>query len=149
MKFVFPFFLVHMLAFGASGFFLAYGMDEPDLTFVFMHGGIAILVYLVFYLVIFGPGTVGWMFVNAGLGLLGIIAQIDFILRLFGRRVDDFSFAFHIVPFTYYVLYTFLLYQAVLWLAGVHTHPQRRRWVEAVYVVGSVVVYGALYFASP
>ena len=39
-KFIYPFFLVHMAAFGASGFFLAYGTDKTDVLFLYMHGGL-------------------------------------------------------------------------------------------------------------
>src|SRR3546814_4428460 len=46
--FIYPFFLFHMLMFGISGFVLAYGADG-DVAFLYMHGGIAIVVYLVFY----------------------------------------------------------------------------------------------------
>ncbi len=127
---------------------MAYGAEEPDVAFLYMHGGIAIVVYMVFYLVIFGPGKVGWMFANAGLGLFGIIAQIDFILALFGKRFDDFPTSVHIIPFIYYVLYTFLIYQAVLWLSGANKHPERRRWVEGSYVVISLVFYGGMFLAS-
>jgi hypothetical protein len=81
--FVYPFFLVHMLAFGVSGFVLAY--SGIPFEFVLMHGGIAIFVYLIFYLAIFGRDEVEWMFINAGLGLFGIASQIDWILSLFGK----------------------------------------------------------------
>jgi hypothetical protein len=69
-KFVYPFFLVHMLAFGLSGFFMAYSSKGPDVSFLYMHGGFAILVYTIFYLTIFGVDQVKWMFINAGLYLL-------------------------------------------------------------------------------
>jgi hypothetical protein len=44
-RFIYPFFLVHMLAFGASGFFMAYS-KAVSVGFLYMHGGIAISVYL-------------------------------------------------------------------------------------------------------
>ncbi len=50
---VYPFFMFHMLMFGGSGFLIAYGSDS-DVAFLFMHGGIAITVYLIFYFTIFG-----------------------------------------------------------------------------------------------
>jgi len=140
------FFLIHMLAFGLSGFFLAYlDAENPDLVFIYMHGGIAILVYLVFYLVIFGIDEVKWMFINAALGLFGIYAQIDLILGLFGKRASDFSAAVHLVPFLYYVLYTFLLYQALLDFSGARDNPRRKRIVESAYVLLSVGVYGFIW----
>lgn len=144
-RLVYPFFLVHMLAFGLSGFFMAYSSNAPNVSFLYMHGGFAILVYIVFYLAIFGADQVKWMFINAALGLFGIYAQIDEILTLFGKSAGDFRWYVHLVPFLYYVLYTFLLYQLVLEISGAHQSPRRKKIVEGVYVVTSVLVYGWLY----
>ena len=142
-RFVYPFFLVHMLMFGGSGFVLAYGADG-DVGFLYMHGGLAIVVYTVFYLVIFGVDAVRWMFINAALGLVGIYTQIGWILGFFfGRNVDDFPWYVHAVPMLYYVLYTFLLRQLVLDLTRSRDNPARRRWVEAAYILLSLIAYGA------
>src|SRR3546814_10016457 len=69
-----------------------------DVAFLFSHGGIAIVVYLVFYFAIFGREQVKWMFINAGLGILGIYSQIGWILGLFGRNADDYPAYVHVVP---------------------------------------------------
>ena len=142
--FVYAFFGVHMLMFGLSGFFLAYGSDTPDLMFVYMHGGIAILVYMVFYLVIFGVDEVKWMLINAALGLLGIYAQVGWILERFGRRIGDYPWQVHVVPFLYYVLYTFLLRQFLLDVTRSRNDPSRRKVVDTAYVLVSITVYGLL-----
>lgn len=145
---IYPFFLIHMLAFGLSGFVMAYSSDAPDVGFLFLHGGFACFVYTVFYLALFGFDRVRWMFINAALGLFGIYAQIDLILSLFGKDVGQFPWYVHVIPFLYYVLYTFLLYQMVLDISGARNNPSRKRIVEAFYVVGSIVVYTAVYFAD-
>jgi hypothetical protein len=145
--FVYPFFLVHMGAFGLSGFFMAYGLEDVDLAFLYIHGGIAILVYLVFYLVIFGLDEVKWMLINAGLGLLGIWVEIETILGWFDKSLDDFSRWVHVTPFLYYILYTFLLRQMVLDVTRSRENPTRRRVVEALYVIVSLAFYGALWLA--
>ncbi len=142
---IYAFFGVHMLAFGLSGFFMAYSSGGPELSFLYMHGGFACFVYLVFYLVIFGVDEVKWMFINAALGLFGIYAQIDLILASFGKRASDFPPSVHFIPFLYYVLYTFLLHQAFLDFTGARDNPRRKRIVEAVYVVGSLALYGTLW----
>ena len=142
---IYPFFLVHMLAFGLSGFFLAYASDEPDLPFLYAHGGIACVTYTVFYLALFGLDEVKWMFINSALGLLGIYAQIDLILSLFGKRASDYAVSVHIIPFLYYVLYTFLLHQMVLDLARARDDPKRKARIDTLYVVISIVVYGSIY----
>ena len=140
-RFIYPFFLVHMLMFGISGFVLAYGA-EADIVFLYMHGGIAIVVYMVFYLLIFGPDRIKWMLVNAGLGIFGIYSQIGWILGLFGRNAGDYPPHVHAIPVLYYVLYTFLLRQLVLDVARARDDPARRRLVEAGYVVLSLAFYG-------
>lgn len=145
---VYPFFMVHMLMFGGSGFLMAYASDGPPLFFMFLHGGIAILVYTVFYLTIFGVDEVKWMFINAGLGALGIYTQIDWLLSLFGKRVGDYSLVRHIVPFLYYVLYTFLLRQALLDLAGGREDEERARLVEHGYVALSLSASAACFLLS-
>ena len=137
--FVYPFFLVHMLAFGLSGFLLAYS-DAP-VEFVFMHGGIAILVYTIFYLAIFGRDEVKWMFINAGLGIFGLVSQIDWILSLFGKHVGDFRWYVHVVPFLYFVLYTFLIRHALLDLLGARDDDAKRARVEYGYIGASVAFY--------
>ncbi|HEY9541283.1 MAG TPA: hypothetical protein VIR05_06565 [Luteimonas sp.] len=139
--FIYPFFLFHMLMFGISGFVLAYGADG-DVAFLYMHGGIAIVVYLVFYFAIFGREQVKWMFINAGLGILGIYSQIGWILGLFGRNADDYPAYVHVVPVLYYVLYTFLLRQLLLDVTRSRDNPGRRRLVEAAYVAVSLGIYG-------
>jgi hypothetical protein len=142
--FVYPFFLVHMLAFGVSGFVMAYA--GVPLEIVYMHGGIAILVYIVFYLAIFGRDEVKWMFINAGLGLFGIISQIDWLLSLFGRRVADYPVYVHVIPFLYFVLYTFLIRHAVLDILGAREDEAKRSRVEYGYIGVSVGLYLLLHF---
>ena len=143
--FIYPFFLFHMAMFGLSGFFMAYGADDMDLAFLYMHGGIAITVYVVFYLAMFGRDEVKWMFINAGLGLFGIWVEIDWILSLFGKQLGDYPVGVHVTPFLYYILYTFLLRQLVLDLTGARDNPGRKRKVEFVYVALSLAVYTALW----
>ena len=140
--FIYPFFGIHMLMFGLSGFVMAYSADRPELTFLYMHGGIAIVVYTVFYLVIFGLDEVRWMLINAALGILGIYSQVGWILERFGKRIDDYRWQVHVIPFLYYVLYTFLLRQFLLDVTRSRDNPKRRAQVNNAYVVVSLLVYG-------
>ena len=139
--FIYLFFGIHMLMFGLSGFLMAYSSGGPELVFVYLHGGIAIIVYMVFYLAIFGRDEVQWMLINAGLGILGIYSQIGWILARFGKDIDGYSWKVHVVPFLYYILYTFLLRQFLLDLTRSRDNPTRKKLVDAVYVIGSLVVY--------
>ena len=141
---LYPFFLFHMAAFGTSGFVMAYAHDGAEIWFLYLHGGFACFVYLMFYLTIFGKDQVKWMLINSALGLFGIYAQIDLILSLFGKQASDYSVFVHFIPFLYYILYTFLLYQLVLDVIRARDNPGRRRLVEACYVVLSILVYGLI-----
>ena len=143
---VYPFFMFHMLMFGGSGFFLAYGSDA-DVSFLYMHGGIAILAYTIFYFAIFGFDQVKWMFTNAGLGLFGIYSEIDWILSIFNKRADEFAWYVHVIPFLYYVLYTFLLRQAVIDISGARDNANKMKVVNSIYVGLSLVIYLLLFLA--
>ena len=143
---IYPFFLVHMLMFGGSGFLMAYSDNGPPVLFLYAHGGIAIAVYTVFYLSIFGRDEVKWMFINAGLGLLGIYSQIGWLLSFFGKKAGDYPVYVHVIPFLYFVLYTFLIRHAVLDLLKVREDGIRKKTVERVYVTMSVAVYVISYF---
>lgn len=147
--FIYPFFGFHMLMFGLSGFLMAYSSNRPPLGFIYLHGGIAILVYTVFYLTIFGRDEVKWMAINAMLGLFGIYSQIGWILARFGKQIDDYPWYVHVTPFVYYVLYTFLLRQLLLDVTGSRDNPTRRAWVNNAYVVVSLLVYGWMLFRTP
>jgi hypothetical protein len=147
--FIYPFFGFHMLMFGLSGFLMAYSTSEPSLGFMYLHGGIAILVYLVFYLTIFGRDEIKWMAINATLGLFGIYSQIGWILARFGKQIDDYPWYVHVTPFVYYVLYTFLLRQWLLDVTRSRDNPSRRTWVNNAYVVVSLLVYGGMLLRTP
>jgi hypothetical protein len=143
---IYPFFLFHMLLFGGSGFAMAYAEERPPLAFLYAHGGIAILVYTVFYVSMFGRDEVKWMFINAALGVLGIYGQMGWLLSLFGKRIGDYPLAVHVIPGLYFVLYTFLLRHAVLHLAGARDDEAKKRKVEYSYVGVSVLLSVFLYY---
>jgi hypothetical protein len=145
---IYPFFLLHMLVFGGSGFAMAYFADDVPAAFLFMHGGIAILVYTVFYLVIFGWDEVRWMFINAAIGLYGIWCEVSWLLGQFGKSMGDFPWYRHVVPFLYYILYTFLLRHLVLDLFRAREDPVRRRRIETAYIVVSLLVYTLIYLSG-
>jgi hypothetical protein len=138
---IYPFFLFHMLAFGASGFLMAYVDRGPPVGFLYMHGGIAIFVYMIFYLSIFGREEVKWMLINAGLGVFGIYNEMNWLLSFSGKTLSSYPLYVHVVPFLYYVMYTFLLRQALLDLMGAREDEDKKRSVERYYVGISFLVY--------
>jgi hypothetical protein len=135
-----------MLVFGVSGFLMAYGSSRPPVFFLYLHGGFAITVYTVFYLTIFGRDEVKWMFLNAGLGLLGIYSQIGWLLSFFGKKIGDYPFYLHVIPFLYFVLYTFLLRHALLDITQSREDANRKKRVEHGYIALSVAVYLISYY---
>ena len=133
-------------------FFVAVVITYPFSSIMPLLGGLVFtnlpIIFCLFYFTIFGVDQVRWMFINAGLGLLGIYAQIDMILSLFDKRTDDFPPSVHVIPFLYYILYTFLLYQLLLRVSGAHKSAYRKRLVERLYVAGSLLVYGGLFLIN-
>ena len=137
---IYPFFLLHMLVFGTSGFIMAYSSRHPDELFLYMHGGIAILVYVIFYLLMFGADEVKWMFINAALGVAGIHSQVAWILGRFDKHIDDVPWHVHVIPFIYYTLYVFLIRHAFLDFFDARENPARRAVIEKVYVAVSIAI---------
>jgi len=143
---VYPFFLVHMLLFGFGGFLIAYADDNPSVLFLYLSGGFAIMIYIVLYLSIFGRDEVKWMFINAALGVVGIYTQIGWILSLFGKEISDYPVHIHIIPFLYFVLYTFLLRNAVLDITHSREDHKKKKRVEYCYVAVLMACYIISYF---
>lgn len=143
---IYPFFLFHMGAFGVAGFFMAYGDAAGPLLFQYAHSAFAIVSYTLFYLSTFGRDEVKWMFINAALGFFGIYSQIDWLLSFFGKKASDYPFHVHVIPFMYFVLYTFLIRQAFIDLMMARYDEVRRKKAELFYVAMSTAVYGIAYF---
>lgn len=144
---VYPFFLFHMLIFGGSGFAMAYFTDV-SVGFLYMHGGLAILVYIAFYLTIFGRDEVKWMLINAALGIFGLYGEIGILLSFAGKSTSDFPWYVHVIPFMYYVLYTFLLRQAFIEITGSREDQRKANRVSYGYVLISLLIYGLFYLVG-
>lgn len=115
--------------------------DRPDLGFNLLFSGFAIFVYIVFYLIFFGLDEILWLFLNSVLGILGIMAALDWILFLFGSSTDRYPIEAHIIPAIYYVLYTFLLRRAILHVFHAEAGTSKKRIIEGIYVAGSLLIY--------
>jgi hypothetical protein len=145
---IYPFFLFHMLMFGGSGFFMAYASSRTPVLFLYLHGGFAIFAYTVFYLTIFGRDEVKWMFINAALGLFGIYSQIGWLLSYFGKSISDYPLYVHVIPFLYFVLYTFLIRQMVLDVTRSRESDKKKTRVEYGYIAVSVAAYMFFYYQN-
>lgn len=146
---IYLFFLFHMLFFGVSGFALAYAVERCPVLFLYLHGGSALFGYTIFYLYIFGADEIKWMFINAGLGVLGIYTQVGWLLSFYGKKIGDYPLSVHVIPFLYYVFYTFLLRQALLDITGARDNAARRELVHRVYVGVSLTVSLVSFWLAP
>ena len=144
--FVYIIFLIHMLGFGLLGFYLAYGKPYTNIIELYLIGGFAIYIYIWFYIGLFGLDTVKWIFINSLLGLFGIYAQRDWALSLFGKSASDYSIFVHVIPFTFYILYTFLIRRALLDLTNCIGDCKKKKVVEMLYIAISIAVYSVLSF---
>ena len=138
---IYPFFLFHMLVFGGACFYMAYSRKSADLGAAYALGCFSILIYLVFYVVIFGVDEIKWMLINAGLGVLGTCSDLNWLLSFFGKRMEDYPLKAHVIPFLYFVMYTFLIRHAVLDLTQSRDDPLKKKRTERWYVAISLVIY--------
>jgi len=143
---IYPFFLVHMLGFGSAGFYMAYGDSDVNVVELYIFNGFAIYVYIKFYTLIFGRDAVKWIIINSLLGLYGIYTEIDWILSFFGKYAYEYPVYVHLIPFTYYVLYTFMLRKAVLDLTNARVNEKKKKFIEQCYIAVSILVYTVFYF---
>lgn len=142
-------YLVHLSFFAFGGFIFAYLEGPPNMYVLYGGLGIVIAVYIYwFYRDIFGREEVHWMFINAALGLFGIYAQIDWILSWFDKSASDYPLQVHVIPFMFYVLYTFLLYHFVTSFGGPGEKQGNSRAGQVKYVVWSIVIYTAIYLLT-
>jgi hypothetical protein len=140
-RFAYEGLMLHMFFFGVAVIFLAYLDPSPSTFFLYMWGAFGATLYIGIYSAMFGADEVKWLFINSGLGILGIATQMDWLLSLIGLGLADFPVYIHVVPFIYYVLYTFLLRQALLDLFRAYERPALQRTVNGGYVVFSIAVY--------
>ena len=142
---VYPVLLLELLIFGGSVFWMAYGKDShgnsAPIFFLYLWGGLAAFIFAVLYGQMFGRDEIKWMFINAALGVFGIYSQMGWILSLIGKRMSDYPFYVHAVPFFHFVLGAFLLRHAVLDLTASRLDPVRRKRAETAYVVISAAIY--------
>jgi len=110
-------FLFQLGGFGISGFWLAYKYTHIHFSLAIMHGFIAIFVYIILYINIFGIGVdaAKWIMINTIFG----IAQTYKIINFIGDfLIDDFVFENylfyrHIIPGIYVILCMFLIRQII------------------------------------
>lgn len=53
-----------------------------------------------------------------------------------------------VIPFLYYVLYTFLLRQVVLDIFNARGDEAKANRVNILYVIGSLIIYGLIFFVN-
>lgn len=138
-------FFFGILGFCAWGSFnLAYGSpDTPWQVHIIsnIHGLAFSSGILAFYYVMFGLDEIKWMFINAGIGIFGIYSELTIILKKLDKNIADYSLFAHAMPFTYYVMITFLIYRTVISFSGAEDNPARKKIVEIAYIGISLAIY--------
>jgi hypothetical protein len=138
---IYPVFLFHMGAFGTFAFIAAYSLNfsAPAL---FFFGGITILIYMIFYISIFGLDEIKWMLLNAAIGITAFSWLLDRLLMLFGKRYNDYPLSVHIIPMTYIVIYTFLIRQAILDITDSrHDINKKQRTEDACATIFTMIIF--------
>jgi hypothetical protein len=141
---IYPFFLIHIAIFGFPVFAGAYLPNSIVIeTLIFYHilGSFAALVYVVFYEAMFGRDAVKWMFIDGALSSFGIYSVVGAWLEMIGRDINNYPLYLHILPFLFYILYTFMIRQAFLDLTKSRDDKARRRMAEGIYVGISLAIY--------
>ena len=72
--------------------------------------------------------------------------QIGWLLSFFGKKIGDYPFYVHVTPFLYFVLYTFLLRQAIMDITQSRDDPAKKKRIENWYIAISVAVYLVSYY---
>lgn len=135
------FFLVHMAIFGIGCLYLSYSDGGKNSINALLFSILPIYVYVKFYIALFDLDDIRWLFINSALGFFGIFAQLDFILSLFDATVDDYRGYVHIAPFTYFILYTFLIRHALLDFIASRFDKNKQRLIENAYIAISIIFY--------
>ena len=69
-------------------------------------------------------------------------------LSLFGKHIGDYPLRYQVIPFLYFIFYTFLIRHAILDLFNAHSNESKRKKVEFGYVAMSLAVSAGSYLLS-
>jgi len=136
--YMFPTFLA-----GFFAFLLAYSERPGHVAVV---PGLFILFFIPSYLRYYGIDEVRWMLINGALSVFAMYSDVGWFLSyfFFGTSVSDYHWYVHIVPFTYIVIFTFLLRQWLIDLFDAREDEKRKELVGRYYAWGSFVLHSAL-----
>lgn len=130
---IYSFFLAHMFILGGFIFAMSY-IGDISAIFRYAFGALSIIGYIAYYRIIFGIDEIKWLVINTSLGFWGIHSQFESLLSFLGKRYSDYPLNVHIIPFIYFVMYTFLIRQAILDLTDARENPTKKFWIEISYI---------------
>lgn len=145
---VYPLFSIHVGVMGAGCFAMTYLPKTTDLSsylFSVVFGCFGIILYLSFYLRLFGLDEIKWMFINAAIGIYGLWIELGILLSLIGRNINEFQWYMHSIPAIFWVLYTFLIRQCFLDMTGAREIKRRAKLVNILYAALSILLYSLLW----
>ena len=130
-------------------FDITYIQQDIVLGFTLCFGIFLPVLYLLAYRSIFGLAEIRWLIVNSIIGIIGVLAELDWVLSYFyDKSLSDFNVFFHIIPCVHYIMFTFVLRQAVIDSFHARYNLKRREYVNLGFTLISTILYVALYFAS-
>lgn len=144
--FIYPFFLVHMAAFWYSWFSISYSEPGRLFLFGFIHWWFAIFVYMIFYLAIFWLDKIKDMLIWALIGIMWTIARLEKIIPYRWHEIWDYYRAAHIIPGLYFVMYTFLIKQALIDIISIFHKKHAKKIAEIIYIWIGISVLGVIFF---
>ena len=139
------FFLLHTAAFGTATFYVTYHLQRAD---AYVFGAIAILVYVPFYLILFGADEVLWLVITSVLGLTMVYSWLETLALPFipepgtgsDRIITEFGkfpASRHILPGTFLVMYQFMLRNLLIDMLGARHNQARDRYVGWLFIAVS------------
>ena len=144
---IYLFFLADMAGFGTLTFYLTYHQQQGE---SYMVGAMLVIIYVLFYLMLFGADDVLWLFINGLLGALMVRSWLETLATPFipppsmlGHGIitdfDGFPVVRHILPGAVFLMYQFMLRNFLIDALGARFNPRRKRYVGWLFVVVSVV----------
>jgi hypothetical protein len=143
--FFYIFFLFHSWIFAISWFMIFYTGQMP--LFGFLHWWIAIFVYLSLYSAVFWKEEIRNMLIGALIWALQIYSWLELIWSSlinetwYYKTFASMPLYYHIVPGLYFIMYTFLLKNAMIDLIWARNNPERSNIANWTFYIISLLFF--------
>ena len=147
--FFFPFFIAHAVLFGLVVLLFAYAQysSAMGLVILFIWGFLGVLCYLMVYSALFGLDSFKWIVSNTALALFGFSAELHLLIDWFNVETANIAWYRNMLPYAYYVMYTFWFRQLVLAAFGAREDTSKGERVSNYFLVVCLLIYLLMYIA--